>query len=448
MKGDRDLVARAKAFAQKAHRAMGQKRKYTGEPYIVHPQAVAQLVASVTDDPQVIAAAWLHDVVEDTSVTLKDIEEQFGTRVMELVADLTDVSRQPDGNRAVRKAIDLAHTAKASPEAKTIKLADLIDNCRSIVAHDSKFAPIYLEEMARLLEVLKDGHPVLYQMAREELEKARETLGQESPPPEKAPGGTLDPGKRSLYLRLKRLFYEGFTAMDIAAPLVPMEMEREDEEILAAMEEKGVSVVGLLEKGTIKGYAFRQEKEGEITLTRRPSIPEGQILPAEAPLADVIRVLANREYCFLSAFGGIEGMVTREDIQKPPGRMWLFGMITIIEMYLTRLIEPYYPQDSWHGLISPGRLEKARELASERARRGQRVSLLDCLQLPDKAIIMVKDRALRRDFGLSSMRDAKQTIKDLESLRNNLAHSQDIVTEGWNTIVKLATRMDRILTRI
>ena len=68
--------------------------------------------------------------------------------------------------------------------------------------------------------------------------------------------------------------------------------------------------------------------------------------------------------------------------------------------------------------------------------------------MPDKAIILVKDKVLRRDFGFSSMREAKQTIKDLESLRNNLAHSQDIVTNSWNTIVKLSTRMDLVLTRI
>ena len=60
------------------------------------------------------------------------------------------------------------------------------------------------------------------------------------------------------------------------------------------------------------------------------------------------------------------------DIQKPPERMWLFSMITIIEMYLTRLIESHYPGNDWQEIISLGRLEKAKELIAERALRGQK----------------------------------------------------------------------------
>jgi hypothetical protein len=83
-----------------------------------------------------------------------------------LVEQLTDVSRPEDGNRAKRKAIDRAHTAKASPEAKTIKLADLIDNTRSIVELDPGFAKIYLVEKVLLLEVLQEGDAGLWEMAR------------------------------------------------------------------------------------------------------------------------------------------------------------------------------------------------------------------------------------------------------------------------------------------
>jgi hypothetical protein len=82
-----------------------------------------------------------------------------------LLPALTDVSRSADGNRKARKALDRAHTAKASPAAKTIKLADLIDNTKSIVEHDPEFARVYLAEKAALLEVLKEGDQVLWAMA-------------------------------------------------------------------------------------------------------------------------------------------------------------------------------------------------------------------------------------------------------------------------------------------
>jgi (p)ppGpp synthase/HD superfamily hydrolase len=161
-----DLEDRAKAFAATAHAAIDQRRKYTGEPYIEHPAAVVELVRSVPHDEEMLAAAWLHDTVEDTGITIDFIRERFGETVAHLVGELTDVSRPEDGNRAARKAKDLAHSATTSPEAKTIKLADLIDNSRSIVERDPKFAEVYLAEKRALLEVLREGDPTLYKMAR------------------------------------------------------------------------------------------------------------------------------------------------------------------------------------------------------------------------------------------------------------------------------------------
>jgi guanosine-3',5'-bis(diphosphate) 3'-pyrophosphohydrolase len=104
-----------------------------------------------------IAAAYLHDVVEDTPVTLEAIELEFGAEVARLVEELTDVSRPEDGNRKTRKAIDREHSAAASPEGQTIKLADLIDNSETITKHDPDFAKVYMREKRALLEVMSDG---------------------------------------------------------------------------------------------------------------------------------------------------------------------------------------------------------------------------------------------------------------------------------------------------
>jgi (p)ppGpp synthase/HD superfamily hydrolase len=160
------LIEKAKVFATQAHASIDQKRKYTGEPYIVHPESVAGIVAEVTDDAAMIAAAWLHDVVEDTPVTIETIQAEFGEDVAGLVADLTDVSQPEDGNRKVRKAIDREHTANASARAKTVKLADLIDNTSSITAHDEHFAKVYMSEKRLLLNVLRDGDKTLHKRAQ------------------------------------------------------------------------------------------------------------------------------------------------------------------------------------------------------------------------------------------------------------------------------------------
>lgn len=161
------MERRAKEFATLWHGSIGQKRKYTGEPYINHPAAVVELVRSVPHTEEMLCAAWLHDTVEDTPCTLDEIERVFGFDVAALVEMLTDVSKPSDGNRKTRKAIDREHTSKASPEAKTIKLADLIDNSRSIVKHDPKFAKVYLAEKSLLLDVLREGDNSLMEIARD-----------------------------------------------------------------------------------------------------------------------------------------------------------------------------------------------------------------------------------------------------------------------------------------
>lgn len=174
-----DLVTRAMEFASQAHRSIDQKRKYTGEPYEVHPQAVAKMVAEFDGTPEMIAAAHLHDVVEDTPITLLEIQEEFGLEVAALVDDLTDISQPEDGNRALRKKMDRIHTAGASAQAQTIKLCDLLDNTLSIVENDEKFARIYLKEKKALLEVLTRGDKRLQVLAWGRLREAAAELGLE-----------------------------------------------------------------------------------------------------------------------------------------------------------------------------------------------------------------------------------------------------------------------------
>lgn len=158
-----DLLMRAKAFAAHYHR--GQVRKYTGEPYIVHCAEVADLVASAGLPTEAVAAAWLHDTVEDTDATLPMIGREFGPAVYEHVFFLTDASKPSDGNRAARKAIDRQHIASAPPLTKSIKVADLISNTRTITKYDPDFSKVYMKEKAKVLLFLSEADPFLYRQA-------------------------------------------------------------------------------------------------------------------------------------------------------------------------------------------------------------------------------------------------------------------------------------------
>ena len=162
---DTPLINKAKMLAGKAHE--GQFRKYSGMPYIVHPIEVATIVQTVEHSDEMIAAALLHDVVEDTDYSFEDIAKEVSPEVADLVKGLTDVSSPQDGNRKVRKAIDKDHLAGQNAEVQTIKLADVISNSQDIKANDPKFAKVYIEEMKALLEVLTKGNKTLYAKAKE-----------------------------------------------------------------------------------------------------------------------------------------------------------------------------------------------------------------------------------------------------------------------------------------
>jgi len=435
-----DLVQRASQYATQVHTQVGQLRKYTQQPYQVHLKAVAQMVAEISDDEEMIAAAWLHDTVEDTEATFQDIELEFGTEVADLVSQLTDVSKTADGNRAVRKAIDRAHLALASPRAKTIKLADLIDNCRDITRNDENFARVFVTEMAALLEVLDGGDVVLYKRAHKTLRTSLEKL--DMPLPVIMPelkSDLVEPDDPVLpNSQVQRLFIRAFAAREISEPLRSFDGDRPALEILARMAELNLAVIGVRIDGQIRGYArIIDLGEGDLAESMRP-FRAGQVMDGEGSLATAIQVLVRHDQVFVTVMGIVAGVITRADIQKPIVRMWVFGVITMMEMNLAQRLRRYFPDESWTSHLSASRLEQARTIQAERERRGQLSDLVDCLQFSDKGEILIGGALRIEEYGFNSKKHAKRVMKDLESLRNNLAHAQDIVTHDWPQIVMLA----------
>lgn len=164
-------------FATEAHGE--QQRKFTNEPYIEHPKRVAEIVRTVPHTPEMICAAYLHDVVEDTPVKIEEIRQRFGEKVAKLVEELTDEYMKvnyPHLNRRARKQKEVERQANISAEAKTIKLADVIDNTPDIVQNDPGFARKYIHEMEAITRVLVGGDKELFDRARREVAAGKEAL--------------------------------------------------------------------------------------------------------------------------------------------------------------------------------------------------------------------------------------------------------------------------------
>ena len=442
MKHMTDLIDRARQFATTAHRNVGQLRKYTGQPYEEHLRSVADMVSTVTDDEEMIAAAWLHDVVEDTPTTIEEIERAFGPDVRTLVEAMTDVSRPQDGNRAARKALDREHLARAPARAQTVKLADLLDNCQDICRHNARFGRVYLTEMAALLEVLTAGDKSLRQKANKTLDKWSARLAKTPAPP--AAETTATAG-RSPGIRLRRAlhaFAHGFRAGDVAEPLPMFDAESP---VALARDSSDAPVFGVGDRGRITAYVpYTELGTGRFADVMQP-MPATQLLDIDSGLADVVMTLTRHDYCFVTRQGEVIGYIGRDEMQSPLARMWLFGMITTLELAITERIRSAAAEPEWMPLLTPARVEKARMLQQSRAALARSAPLLDCLQLSDKIrIVLACDNGPYPLLRGQSKAESQRLARDLEDLRNNLAHAQDIVTQDWVQIARLAKRLEEL----
>lgn len=181
-------------FATDAHASIDQRRKYTNEPYIVHPIRVAETVKKFGGSGNQICAALLHDVLEDVPEYKHD-HEKFKKIIRDIVGDSTDYDAEeiieitldltdeydkesyPDLNRKERKRLESLKKSKMPGKSKSVKLCDVIDNTSDIAQNDKGFAVTYLRELEVIMDGLKNPDiPELYNIAEAELKKANDIV--------------------------------------------------------------------------------------------------------------------------------------------------------------------------------------------------------------------------------------------------------------------------------
>ena len=167
----KEMIATAQEFATKKHE--GQTRKFSGEAYINHPATVAALVQQYGGNPDQIAAAWLHDVVEDCKVKIETIQKKFGPKVSSLVGELTN---PPEIDKGQKKTEYMAKKITTmSSEGLTVKLCDRLNNVSDFDTAKPKFVQSYAPKTRFILNALEDsGRPLNSQQIKlvAEIDKA------------------------------------------------------------------------------------------------------------------------------------------------------------------------------------------------------------------------------------------------------------------------------------
>lgn len=246
---------------------------------------------------------------------------------------------------------------------------------------------------------------------------------------------------------LRQLFDRGVTARYLAEPFISFDGPRLAADIRPIMYQRDFDVVGVRRGGVIAGYVARQDLVGG-TIDDHAIVFEGaDVFDEGTRLVDIVQRLAQTPRVWLSIMGEASGIITKGDLQKTPVRMWLFGITSLLEMQLLRLIRVSYPDESWQALLSAGRVQKAQEMLADRRQHNEAIDLADCLQFADKRAIVAKAENLRRALGFGSQREADDQLQKIQQLRDELAHAQDIVSGRWPELAQLANIAEQILER-
>jgi len=245
---------------------------------------------------------------------------------------------------------------------------------------------------------------------------------------------------------LRELFERTVTVSQIAEPLVSFDAGQPGAEVRALMEQRDYDVVGVRTNGLVTGYVTRAELSDASIGAQRRDIDERHQVRESEPLLSAITLLRSQRYVFVRVLGQVGGIITRGDLQKTPVRLWLFGLLSLLEMEMQRALRRRHPADSWTVLLSESRLKSARRIFEERQRRNEAIDLSDCLQLCDKAAVL-KDELFVLG-GFESKARLSKFLNDIEGLRNALAHANDILNGRWPELADLITDLERVLGRL
>ncbi len=223
-------------------------------------------------------------------------------------------------------------------------------------------------------------------------------------------------------------------------------------EIASTVREQMISldfdVVGVTKEGIVQGYLKQNELiTGECEQFIH-YFAASDLIADSTPLLDALILLRHQPRYFVLQGNKVEGIVMRGDLQKAPVRMLLFGLITLTEMNLLKAIRLYFPGESWELKLKPNRIEKAKDLLSERRGRNEAIDLADCLQLGDKFDLFSQHQNLLKETGFS--RAKINRIKErTNKLRDRLAHGQDLVVgSSWEKIIDTVAGLESLLTNL
>ena len=254
--------------------------------------------------------------------------------------------------------------------------------------------------------------------------------------------------KGTTFKEIQDIFIEKITTQHIYEPLYSAYVMDNALEIRQDLNQRDFDVVGVVDEAKqVIGYVKQEDlRHGTVKDFMGPVSLEN-VVTDSTPIARLVPLLADKRYVFVMHGSSVEGIVTLADINKPIIRLYLFGSISMFEMHLNFWIRKYYPEESWTQSLTTKRMELAISNFKKRQSTNTALELLDCIQFCDKRDILKTNNQFLTEFNFSR-EQFHELLKGLESIRNELAHSQSSIIAGlaWPVFVKSISQLEDFLS--
>jgi len=236
------------------------------------------------------------------------------------------------------------------------------------------------------------------------------------------------------FTSLQKIFIDSVTVRDICEPLHCCDVNISTSELIITLNDLDFDSVGVVnDNHDIFGYILRNDlSEGNVNSFIRHFDTES-IVSDSTSIPDVFKLISEREFYYVNYGQGVKYIVSKADLNKPPVRIYIFGMMSLFELHLNYWVDAMYSSESWANILNPKRVENAR-LLFENARKNnenESISLISYLQLCDKRTVLCASETFLELFDFNKNK-FKYFLKKTETLRNNLAHSQNSIFTDLN----------------
>jgi len=245
---------------------------------------------------------------------------------------------------------------------------------------------------------------------------------------------------------LRGIFDVRITASDIAEPFESFAQDHDANQARLVMEAKDFDVAGVKKNGAVCGYVERVDLADGSVGDRAKSFDVSLIVTESTGLFKLLARLRDVPQLFVLDADHVSAIVTRADLQKAPVRLFLFGMVTLIEMHFLRIIRDHFENDSWKSKAR-NYVEEAERIFASRRSRNQAIDLAECLNFSGKVTVVTNTKQLCRRTGFDSKESAQACLGRIVDLRNALAHGQDILLGLWPEIIDIVEDAEQILDK-